>query len=134
LQSIRTNVDLSQAHGSGDEETPPNHAIFSGNGNSGLASRSLLQRHAAANQASTSTGPTIHNNFTIPDGLLDLFRPAAHVPAPPSAPVMQAHEQRTLLPSGINVGEQMSITNFCITFGLGDAIAEKFAKNGYKKL
>ncbi|KAF8181468.1 hypothetical protein K438DRAFT_1841209 [Mycena galopus ATCC 62051] len=116
------------AHGTGDEETPPNHAIFSGNGNSGLASKSLLQRRAA-NAASTSTGPTIHNNFTIPDGLLDLFRP---VPAPPPAPVPQPHEQQTLLPSGMNVGEQMSVAMFCITSGLDDAIAEKFTKNGYK--
>jgi hypothetical protein len=32
----------------------------------------------------------------------------------------------------MNVGEQMSITMFCITSGLDDSIAEKFAKNGYK--
>ncbi|KAF8130014.1 hypothetical protein K438DRAFT_1999602 [Mycena galopus ATCC 62051] len=121
------------AHGTSDEETPPNHAIFSGNGNSGLASKSLLQRRAA-NAASTSTAPTIHNNFTIPDGLLDFFRPAARVPAQPSASVTPPHEQLTLLPSGMNVGEQMSISMFCITYGLDDAIAEKFGKNGYKTM
>ncbi|KAJ7883237.1 hypothetical protein B0H14DRAFT_2565028 [Mycena olivaceomarginata] len=84
----------------GDDETPPNHAIFSGNGNSGLASKSLLQRRAAAatSQASTATGPTIHNNFTIPDQLLNFFRPAG---APQPAPITQPYEpQLTLLPPG----------------------------------
>ncbi|KAF8177513.1 hypothetical protein K438DRAFT_1845453 [Mycena galopus ATCC 62051] len=127
------------AHGNGDEETPPNHAIFSGHGNSGLASKSLLQRRAAGaatNQASTATGPTIHNNFTIPDGLLDLFRPTATAvpqPAPAPAPLTQTHEpQLMLLPRGMNVGPQMPIATFCNITNLDDAIAEKFATNGYR--
>ncbi|KAJ7807055.1 hypothetical protein B0H14DRAFT_3765172 [Mycena olivaceomarginata] len=122
------------AHGSGDDETPPNHAIFSSNGNSGLASKSLLQRHAAAtaSQASTVTGPTIHthNNFTIPDQLLNFFRPAG---ALQPAPITQPYEpQLTLLPPGMNVGQQMPITTFCVIANLDDAIAEKFATNGYR--
>ncbi|KAJ7774449.1 hypothetical protein B0H14DRAFT_335142 [Mycena olivaceomarginata] len=94
------------AHGTSDEETPPNHAIF-GSSNSGHASKSLLQRRAAAatNQASTAAGPTIHthNNFTIPDGFLDLFRPAAVRPVASQhpAPITQPYEpQLTLIPPG----------------------------------
>ncbi|KAJ7872014.1 hypothetical protein B0H14DRAFT_3567327 [Mycena olivaceomarginata] len=126
------------AHGSGDDETPPNHAIFSGNGNSGVASKSLLQRRVAAatSQASTAMGPTIHthNNFTIPDGLLDLFRPAA-TKAPQPAPITQPYEpQLTLLPPGMNVGQQMPISTFCVVANLDDAIAEKFAANGFIEL
>ncbi|KAJ7861087.1 hypothetical protein B0H14DRAFT_3619924 [Mycena olivaceomarginata] len=120
------------AHGNGDDETPPNHAIFSGNGNSGLASKSLLQRRAAAatSQASTATGPTIHNNFTIPDQLLNFFRPAG---APQPAPITQPYEpQLTLLPPGMNVSQQMPITTFCVIANLDDAIAEKFAVSGYR--
>ncbi|KAF8145955.1 hypothetical protein K438DRAFT_2095868 [Mycena galopus ATCC 62051] len=127
------------ANGNGDDETPPNHAIFSCNGNSGLASKSLLQHRvamAAANQASTATGPTIHNNFTIPDGLIDLFRPAAAAPAPAApqpAPIAGLHEpQLMLLPAGTTVGPQMPITMFCATTNLDDAIAEKFVTNGYR--
>ncbi|KAJ7705699.1 hypothetical protein B0H14DRAFT_2647267 [Mycena olivaceomarginata] len=122
------------AHGSGDDETPPNHTIFSSNGNSGLASKSLLQRRAAAtaSQASTATGPTIHphNNFTIPDQLLNFFRPAG---ALKPAPITQPYEpQLTLLPPGMNVSQQMPITTFCVIANLDDAIAEKFAANGYR--
>ncbi|KAJ7799432.1 hypothetical protein B0H14DRAFT_3491580 [Mycena olivaceomarginata] len=124
----------SKAHGSGDDETPPNHAIFSSNGNSGLASKSLLQRHAAAtaSQATTATGPTIHthNNFTFPDQLLNFSRPTG---ALQPAPITQPYEpQLTLLPPGMNVGQQMPITTFCVIANLDDAIAEKFAANGYR--
>ncbi|KAJ7856504.1 hypothetical protein B0H14DRAFT_2752891, partial [Mycena olivaceomarginata] len=128
------------AHGTSDEETPPNHAIFSSS-NSGHASKSLLQRRAAAatNQASTAAGPTIHthNNFTIPDGFLDLFRPAAVRPVASQhpAPIAQPYEpQLTLIPPGMNVGPQMPITTFCVIASLDDTIAEKFAANGYRTM
>ncbi|KAJ7782158.1 hypothetical protein B0H14DRAFT_3507274 [Mycena olivaceomarginata] len=96
----------SKAHGTNDEETPPSHTIFSGNSNSGLASKTILQHRAAAaiNQALTAAGPTIHthNNFTIPDGFLDLFRPAA-IALPQPAPIAQPYEpQLTLIPPGMN--------------------------------
>ncbi|KAJ7875521.1 hypothetical protein B0H14DRAFT_2715583, partial [Mycena olivaceomarginata] len=98
---------LQHAHGTNDEETPPSHTIFSGNSNSGLASKTLLQHRAAAatNQASTAAGLTIHthNNFTIPDRFLDLFRPAA-IASPQPAPISQPYEpQLTLIPPGKNV-------------------------------
>jgi hypothetical protein len=101
-----------------------------------MASKSLLQRRVAAatSQASTAMGPTIHthNNFTIPDGLLDLFRPAA-TKAPQPAPITQPYEpQLTLLPPGMNVGQQMPISTFCVVANLDDTIAEKFAANGYR--
>jgi hypothetical protein len=123
-----------QAHGRGDDKTPPNHAIFSSNGNSGLTSKSLLQHRAAAtaSQASTATGPTIHthNNFTIPDQLLNFFCPMG---ALQPAPITQPYEpQLTLLPLGMNIGQQMPITTFCVIANLDNAIAEKFAANGYR--
>ncbi|KAJ7822335.1 hypothetical protein B0H14DRAFT_3875596 [Mycena olivaceomarginata] len=112
------------AHGSVATETP-----------AWLPSRycSVVSQQATS-QASTAMGPTIHthNNFTIPDGLLDLFRPAA-TKAPQPAPITQPYEpQLTLLPPGMNVGQQMPISTFCVVANLDDAIAEKFAANGYR--
>ncbi|KAJ7787662.1 hypothetical protein B0H14DRAFT_2952274 [Mycena olivaceomarginata] len=115
------------AHGTSDEETPPNHAIFSSNTSCGCSHK----------PTSTAAGPTIHthNNFMIPDGFLDLFRPAAVRPVASQhpAPMAQPYEpQLTLIPPGMEVGPQMPITTFCVIASLDDAIAEKFAANAYR--
>ncbi|KAF8187232.1 hypothetical protein K438DRAFT_1764868 [Mycena galopus ATCC 62051] len=97
------------AHGTCDNETPPNHAIFSGKGNSGLAAPSLLQRRIATNHASAPTAMVIVEGL---GGLLDILR-RPPTPAPiataaiPLAPSVD--EQRMLLPPNTRVGEPMSI-------------------------
>ncbi|KAJ7231395.1 hypothetical protein B0H12DRAFT_1239962 [Mycena haematopus] len=131
------------AHGTCDDETPPNHAIFSNKGNaSRLAAPSILQRRIAANanQQTTSAAPVF--NIAFPDGMLNLFRPPpaaipapnpAAPPAPNAAPDYPVHQQRTLLPLNTQVGNTKSISTFCTVHDLDMSICDKLTAHGYKK-
>lgn len=123
-----------------DTDSPPNHGIFKAKGNTGnLAPPSLLQRRLAANQSAAPASPVINNNFTFPDGFVELLRPAhAPVPVPtagPSslpAPALTSVQQLMLLPPGTTVGDRLSIGTFCQLYDLDASIAEKFGNNGYR--
>ncbi|KAJ7788577.1 hypothetical protein B0H14DRAFT_3576311 [Mycena olivaceomarginata] len=106
------------AKGDADADTPPNHAIFSGEGNGGRAPPSILQKRSAA--------PTINISF---DGLADLLRPA---PAPAAGPPHHTNEPQMLLPPNTQPGEPMLISMFCVTYNLDDSILEKLTTNRYK--
>ncbi|KAJ7683481.1 hypothetical protein B0H14DRAFT_3907857 [Mycena olivaceomarginata] len=116
------------AKGDADANTPPNHAIFSGKGNGGLAPSSILQKRIAANAANqpTSTAPTINISF---DGLANFFRPA---PAPAAGQLHHVKEPNMLIPPNTQPGEPMSISMFCIQYNLDDCILEKLTANQYK--
>ncbi|KAJ6457181.1 hypothetical protein C8R47DRAFT_1227514 [Mycena vitilis] len=124
------------AHGSCDEETPPNHGIFATKHGAKLAPPSLLQRRAAGNQAAAPAAPTINNHINIPDGFLDLVRPRTAVAAPPPvAPqpsLISHHSHPMLLPANTGVGPPMTIIDFCTLYELDAEISAKFSKNGYK--
>ncbi|KAJ7255577.1 hypothetical protein C8J57DRAFT_1345236 [Mycena rebaudengoi] len=118
------------ANGSCDDETPPNHALFTKKGGA-VAPPNLLQRRIAAAQQAGPAAPTINNNFTLPDGLVNLLRPA-----PPTAPIPHLvtlpAAQSMLLPPNMQVGERLPIPDFCQRYDLDDSIAHKLTTNGYK--
>ncbi|KAJ7639649.1 hypothetical protein DFH06DRAFT_1138372 [Mycena polygramma] len=125
-----------QAHGSCDDETPPNHGIFATKSGGKLAPSSLLQRRAAGNQPVAPAAPTINNHFTIPDRLLDLVRPQAAVAAAPPVALQPSfiphHAHPMLLPPNTEVGPPMTIADFCTLYELDAEILAKLTKNGYK--
>ncbi|KAF7326738.1 hypothetical protein MVEN_02592700 [Mycena venus] len=124
-------------NGAADDETPPNHKLFNPKSNSSrLAPPTILQRRIAqANESATPAAPIIHNNFSFPDGLVDLLRggpahPSATTPTTSSS--LSAAENTMLLPPNTGVGARMPISDFCERYDLGTSIAEKLTNNGYK--
>lgn len=118
-------------------ETPPHHRVFDEKGADKLAGPSLLQRRIAANQPAAPAAPTINNNFSFPEAILDFIRPppsaastapAAAAPANPSV----ATEQTTLLPPNMKVGERLTVLDFCRAYDLDYSISDKLTANGYK--
>ncbi|KAJ7796077.1 hypothetical protein B0H14DRAFT_3495192 [Mycena olivaceomarginata] len=118
------------AWGDANADTPPNHAIFSGKGNSGCAPPLILQKRITANAVNqpVSTAPTINVSF---DGLADLLRPAP-APTAAAAPPHHANEPNMLIPPNTQPGEPISISMFCIQYNLDDCILEKLTANRYK--
>ncbi|KAJ7857967.1 hypothetical protein B0H14DRAFT_2578134 [Mycena olivaceomarginata] len=116
------------AKGDADADTLPNHAIFSGKGNGGLAPASILQKCIAVNAANqpASTAPMINISF---DGLVNFLRPA---PAPTAGQPHHVKEPNMLIPPNTQPREPMSISMFCIQYNLDDCILEKLAANWYK--
>ncbi|KAJ6470303.1 hypothetical protein DFH09DRAFT_1477815 [Mycena vulgaris] len=126
-------------NGACDTDTRPNHKLFNKNGNSAhLAPPTLLQRRAAAaNQAPHSAGPVIHNNFTFPDTLLEIFCQNGIAPGPApaanhAAPSGSVQDQITLLPPHMQVPGRLPITDFCSIYELDNSIRDKLVANGYR--
>lgn len=107
---------------------PPNHRLFSTNGENGLGLLSTLQRRQAQRISSVSNAPIIHNNVQFPPEIFALMRPPAlqHVP-----PAHSTGLSATLLPPDRTSGPDMPIADFCTTYKLGPSIAETLHKNGY---
>ncbi|KAJ7495738.1 hypothetical protein B0H11DRAFT_2227258 [Mycena galericulata] len=127
------------AQGICDIDTPPNHNLFKTKNNGAqLAPPTLLQRRAAANQPVAPAAPVINNNFSFPDALLEIFRPANAIApaAPPPASIVSSNaaDESMLIPRNAKVGEPMPISTFCTIYDLDSSIEDRFKANGYKKV
>ena len=108
-------------------EKPPNHKLFD---EAQVPLSPVLQRRLEKQNEKRNTvpsgSPTI--NFTLGNELVNLFHPqppvAAAAPVPPYDHVALLHTSRS-------PGDDISIDEFCATYGLGEAILNKLQENSY---
>ncbi|KAJ7603003.1 hypothetical protein DFH06DRAFT_1350731 [Mycena polygramma] len=126
------------AHGSCDDETPPNHGIFATKSGGKLAPSSLLQRRAQGISPWRRSPDHQQSLLLYPTGSLDLVRPQAAVAAAPPVALQPSfiphHAHPMLLPPNTEVGPPMTIADFCTLYELDAEILAKLTKNGYKIL
>ena len=114
-------------------EKPPNHRLFDRQ----ATLSPVLTRCAEAQNAkvaATSAAPIF--NISVGDGVLDLFRPArvAAPEVPAAAPqIFTGHSNvnKMLLNPTRDIGADMPIAEFCISFGIQHTVLEKLVENAY---
>ncbi|KAF9459314.1 hypothetical protein BDZ94DRAFT_1239330 [Collybia nuda] len=135
----------------GDEHAtlfkPPNHRLFDPI-NAPISP--VLQRRIEALKGTLAAPPPAPVfNLNIGNELIHLLRPPALPPpnppsvaapahAPAAAPLLPSHllnydpECPTLLQPSRSPGEDMSLSNFCNIYNLGQRVLDTFTKNSYK--
>lgn len=120
-------------------EKPPNHRLF----DTGLQSPILQRRLNMQNQKNTSSTAPIFN-LTIGNDIVhqllgprgtDLPPLAPHPTAPQAlAPAAMIYDLQcpTLLHTSRLPGQDMSLSQFCINYKLGDMVFERLRDNGYQ--
>ncbi|KAF5380154.1 hypothetical protein D9615_006147 [Tricholomella constricta] len=118
-------------------DKPPNHRMFDA---ASIRSPVLQRRLDAQNQKNVPLPAPVFN-LTIGDGVFDRFLgsrsalPPPTLPLTPLAPAAAVYDLQcpTLLHPARLPGQDMSLTQFCAMFKLGDAVLEKFHENGYNE-
>ena len=113
---------------------PPNHHLFNALSNNHLGQVSPLLECRLRNAAPPAPATPVFN-FNVPPDLITLFREPAHQPNQPQsgtsnssfAPMLSP----MLLPSGRISGPDLSLSDFCIQYGITDSVKIKLEENGY---